>query len=141
MFQREIVPKKRKNIYEILTKLRTKHHLMNRTKVCSKKWPHPLPRGDKYEIVKLLLQNHKKFFSRIPGLISTKLGTKFPLVKGIQVCSIEGPLFSRADNYEIAKKKIKYLLQNHGAKFNQTWQKASLGDRDLALFQREIIMK
>ena len=114
---------------------------MNRTKVCSNEWPHPLPRGDKYEIVKLLLQNHKKFFSRIPGLISTKLGTKFPLVKGIQVCSIEGPLFSRADNYEIAKKKIKYLLQNHGAKFNQTWQKASLGDRDLALFQREIIMK
>ena len=34
----------------------------------------------------------------------TKLGTKHPLVKGIQVCSNEGPgPFPRGDNYEIVK--------------------------------------
>ena len=36
--------------------------------------------------------------------ISTKLGTKYPWVKGIQVCSNEGPRpFPRGDNKEIAK--------------------------------------
>ena len=43
-------------------------------------------------------------FSRTTGPISTKLGTKHPWVKGIQVCSNEGPHpFPRGDNYEIAK--------------------------------------
>ena len=45
---------------------------------------------------RLLLQNH--------WASSTKLGTMHPWVKGIQVCSIEGPCpFPRGDNYEIAK--------------------------------------
>ena len=36
--------------------------------------------------------------------LSTKLGTKHPWVKGIQVCSNEGPRpIPRRDNYEIAK--------------------------------------
>ena len=40
---------------------------------------------------------------RTTGPISTKLGTKHPWVKGIQVCSNEGPRpFPRGDNYEIA---------------------------------------
>ena len=44
------------------------------------------------------------FFSRTSGQISTKLGTKHPYVKGIQVCSNEEPRpFPRGDNYEIAK--------------------------------------
>ena len=44
------------------------------------------------------------FFSRTTGPISTKLGTKHPWVKGIQVCSNEGPRpFPRGDNYEIVK--------------------------------------
>ena len=38
------------------------------------------------------------------GAISTKHGTKHPWVKGIQVCSKEGPRqYPRADNYEIAQ--------------------------------------
>ena len=38
------------------------------------------------------------------GPISTKLCTKYPWVKGIQVCSNEGPCpFPRGDNYEIVK--------------------------------------
>ena len=38
------------------------------------------------------------------GPVSTKLGTKHPWVKGIQVCSNEGPRpFPRGDNYEIVK--------------------------------------
>ena len=44
------------------------------------------------------------FFSRTTEPISTKLGTKYPWVKGIHVCSNEWPLpFPRGDNYEIAK--------------------------------------
>ena len=43
-------------------------------------------------------------FSPTTGSISTKLGTKHPWVKGIQVCSNEGPCpFLMGDNYEIAK--------------------------------------
>ena len=44
------------------------------------------------------------FFSRTMGLISIKLGTKYPWVKGIQVCSNEGPRsFPRGNNYEVVK--------------------------------------
>ena len=47
----------------------------------------------------------KKIFSfRTTGPISTKLDTKYPWVKEIQVCSYEGPrFFPRVDNNEIAK--------------------------------------
>ena len=60
------------------------------------------------------------FFSRTTGPISTKLGTKHPRVKGIQVCSNEGPHpFPRGDNYtnsENTLKKFKnLLLQNYWA--------------------------
>ena len=44
------------------------------------------------------------FFSKTAGPISTKLGTKHPWVKGIQVCANEGPRpFPRGDNYKIVK--------------------------------------
>jgi hypothetical protein len=51
---------------------------------------------------------HKKyfkiFFSRTTGPNSIKLGTNHPWVKGIQVCSNEGPgLFQRGDNYKNVK--------------------------------------
>ena len=42
-------------------------------------------------------QNLKIFFSRTTGSISTKLCTKQPWVKGIQVCSNEGPCFFQVD--------------------------------------------
>ena len=54
-------------------------------------------------MAKIHWRNLKIFFSRTTGPISTKLGTKHPWVKGIQVCSNEGPLpFPRGDtcNYE-----------------------------------------
>ena len=75
------------------------------------------------------------FFSRTTEPISTKLGTKHPWVKGIQVCSNEGPYpFPRGDNYKIAKIK-NLLLQNHWANFNQTWHKAYLGEGDSSWFK------
>ena len=37
------------------------------------------------------------FFSRTTGPISTKLGTKHPWVKGIQVCSNEGPYLLKGE--------------------------------------------
>ena len=44
------------------------------------------------------------FFSRTAGPNSTKLGTHHPWVKGLQVCSNEGPgLLQRGDNHENAK--------------------------------------
>ena len=58
--------------------------------------------------------------------IQTKLGTKYPWVKGIQVCSNEGPHpFPREDNHEIAKihgRIFKNLfLQDQWVNLNQTW--------------------
>ena len=80
------------------------------------------------------------FFSRTTGPISTKLGTKYPWVKGIQVCSNERPRPSqRGDNREL--KKINWqllknlLLQNHWAYFNQFWHKVSLGEWNSCLFK------
>ena len=69
------------------------------------KWRAPsFKRGDNYEIVKIHWRNLKIFFYRTTGPISTKLNTKHPWVKGIQVCSNEGPhLFPRGHNYEIVK--------------------------------------
>ena len=54
-----------------------------------------------------------------------------PWVKAFQVCSNEGPRpFPRGDNYETVKihwrNWKKFLLQNHGINFHQTWFKASL---------------
>ena len=44
------------------------------------------------------------FFSITTGPILTKLGTKHPWVKQIQVCSNEGPFpFPRGDNCKIVK--------------------------------------
>ena len=68
-----------------------------------------------------------------PNLISTK----HPLVKGIQVYSLEELRpFLRGDNLEIDKNtltKLKNLLQNHWANFNQTWHNASLVEGDSSL--------
>ena len=74
------------------------------------------------------------------GQFQPNLATKHSWVKGIQVCSNEGPRpFPRGDNYEIAKNtltKLKnLLLQNHWANFIQTWHKASLGEGDSSLFK------
>ena len=65
------------------------------------------PRGDNYKIVIIHWRNLKISSFRTTGLISTKLGTKHPWVKGIQVCSNEGPcLFPRGNNYKIAKRHL-----------------------------------
>ena len=82
----------------------------------------------------------KIFFSRTTGPISAKLGTKYSLMKGIQICSNEGPYPSqRGDNWEIIilnKQLFKnLLLQNHWANFNQTWLWASLGEGDSSFFK------
>jgi hypothetical protein len=46
----------------------------------------------------------KIFFSRITGPILTRLGTNYPWVKGIHICSKEGDsLFPRGYNTERVK--------------------------------------
>ena len=88
------------------------------------------PRGDNCGIAKIHWRNLTIFFSRTTEPILTKHGTMHPWVKGIQVCSNEGPPpFSWGYNYEIAKIhsigrnwKKNLLLKNHWANFNQTWQ-------------------
>ena len=69
------------------------------------KWrPRPSQRGDNWELIKINWQLLKIFSSRTTGPILTKLGTKYPWVKGFQVCLNEGPHPSpRGDNNEIAK--------------------------------------
>ena len=54
--------------------------------------------------VRLLTFHIFDFFSRTAGPNSTKLGTHHPWVKGLQVCSNEGPgPLQRGDNHENAK--------------------------------------
>ena len=91
-------------VFQVSMKLGTKYSWVKGIQVCSNERPHPFPRGDNYKIVKIHWQNLKIFFSRTNGPISTKLGTKSPWVKGIQVCANERPCpFRRGDNYKIAK--------------------------------------
>ena len=99
---------------------------MKGVQVCLNERPRPFQRGDNWEIIKINRQLFKIFFSRTTRPISTKLGTKYPLVKGIPVCSNEESRPSqRGDNWEIVKlieNFLNLLLQNHWANFNQTWQ-------------------
>ena len=79
---------------------------MTRIQDCSNEVPRPFPRGNNYEIAKIHLGNLKNVFSRTTEPISTKLGTKFPWVKGIQVYSDERlHPFPRGNN----NKKQKYI--------------------------------
>jgi hypothetical protein len=72
--------------------------------VCSNKGPGPLQRGDNYKNVKMGWSHLKIFFSRTIGPILTRLGTNYPWVKGIQICSKEGDSPSRrGDNSERIK--------------------------------------
>ena len=86
-----------RTIEPISTKLGTKHPWVKGIQVCSNEGPRPFPRGDNYEIVKIHWRN-LKIFSRTTEPISTKLGTKHPWVKGIQVCSKEEPINSHKVN-------------------------------------------
>ena len=65
--------------------------------------------------------------------ISTNLGTKYPWLMGIQVCSNE----RHALNYKkcIDEFKKNPLLQNQQANFNQTSHKASLGEGNSNLYK------
>ena len=81
----------------ISTKLGTKHPWMKGIQVCSNERPCPFLKGNNYEIAKIHWRNLKIFFSRTTKPISTKLGTKHPWVKGIQVCSNEGPAFFQGE--------------------------------------------
>ena len=77
---------------------------MKGIQICSNEGPHPSQRGDNRELIKVNWQLLKIFFSRTTGPILTKLSTKYPWVKGIHVCSKEGPHPSpRGDNNKIAK--------------------------------------
>ena len=67
---------------------------MKGIQVCSNEAPCPFPRGDNYKNNEKTLTKLKIFFSRTTEPISTKLGTKHPWVKGIQVCSNEEPINS-----------------------------------------------
>ena len=91
------------------------------------------------------------FFSRITRPISTKLGTKHPWVKGIQVCTNKGPhLFPRGDNYEISKIHCR-LLKSYSpeplGQFQPNFAQSILGWMEFkfiqmkcpALFKSEII--
>ena len=79
----------------------------------------------------------KIFFSRTTDPISTKHGTKYPWVKGIQDCSNEVPHpFPRGDkcNEKIMKIEKKNLLLNHRDSIKQTDHKAFFGEGISSLF-------
>jgi hypothetical protein len=74
----------------ILTRLGTNHPWVKGVQICSKEGDPPMPRGDNSERVKMHGKFLKIFFSRITEPILTRLGTNYPWVKGIEVCSKEG---------------------------------------------------
>ena len=97
-------------------------------------------KGEIITKVKLYWRNLKFLFSRTAGPISSKLGTNYSWLKGIQVYSNEGPhLFPRGDNYEKSKMHWqnwkKKFLQTRWANFNQTWHKSLLAEGDSNLFK------
>ena len=81
--------------------------------------------------VRLLTFQIFNFSFRTIGPISIKLCTKHPWVKGIQVCSNEGPSpFPRGDNSANVNFEWKYFLKiffswTTGQIFDQTWHNAS----------------
>ena len=77
---------------QISTKLGTKHPWVMGIQDCSTEVPHPFPRGDNNEMVKIHRRNLKIFFSITTEPISTNPGTIRLLVKGIRVYSNEEPL-------------------------------------------------
>ena len=88
----------------ILTRLGTNHPWVKGIQVCSKEGDSPSPRGDNSKRVKIHWKFLKIFFSRTNGPNSIKLGTKYPWVKGIQVCSNKGPgPLQRGDNHKNVK--------------------------------------
>ena len=62
-------------------------------------------------IVKISYQHLEIFFPRTTGPISTKLGTKHPWAKGVQVYTNEVPhLFRRGNNRENTLLTFKFIL-------------------------------
>ena len=59
--------------------------------VCSNEEPHPFPRGDDFEIVKIHWQNKNTLLLKNHGASFNQFDTKHSCMKGIQVCTNEGP--------------------------------------------------
>ena len=89
---------------QISTNLGTKHPLVKGIQVSSNEVSRPIPRGDNYEIAKIHWWNLKKTSSQEPlGQFQPNLA-QCTWVKGIQVCSKEGPRpIPRGDGNKIAK--------------------------------------
>jgi hypothetical protein len=88
--------------------------------VSLKKGDSPSPRGDNSETVKIHIK-FLKIFSRSSSPKSIKLGTNYPLVKRIQVCSNKGPgPLQRGDNQRNVKKRVgsfkNLILKNYEAR-------------------------
>jgi hypothetical protein len=94
----------------ILTRLGTNHPWRERNQVFLKEGDSPSPWGDNSKRVKINRKFLEIFFSRTSWPKSIKLGTNYPLVKRIQVCSNKGPgPLHRGDN-DIKRKDIKANL-------------------------------
>ena len=77
---------------------------MEEIQVCSNEGPCPSQRGDKSEIVKIILKIFKNPLLKSTGPISTKFGIKHPWVDGIQIFTNKGPHpSSSGDNSKIIK--------------------------------------
>ena len=89
----------------ISTKINLNHYLVKGIHVCSNEESRPFPKGDYYVLAKIHWWVCEIIFSRTTGPVSTKLGTNLFWVKGIQICSNEGPLLlPRGYNCEIITK-------------------------------------
>jgi hypothetical protein len=95
-------------------------------------WRRSSLRGDISKRVLIHKKYLKHFLSRTTGTISIKLGTNYPWIKGIKVCSNKGPNpFQREDNQKNIKNAVgsfKNLLKNHWINFKLTYHKLFWGE-------------
>ena len=90
----------------ISIKLSTNHPWVKGIVKYSNKGPNPLQRGDNHKNVKMGWGHLKSFFSTTTMPISTRRGTNYPWVKGIQVSLIKGVKMGWGSFKN-------HLLQNH----------------------------
>ena len=125
----------------ISTKLVIKHPWVTGIQICSNEEPCPFPKEDNYEIAKIHWRN-LKIFSRIIGQYQPNLAQSILGWWGDQFVQMNGHALTRGKIFTKQRKYIDEILKSFSLRitFNQTWQKACLGDGELNLSKWRTIL-
>ena len=120
----------------ILTRLGTNHPRVKGIQVCSNEWDSPSPKGDTKKRVKIHWKILEIFFSRTSKPKSIILGTNYPWVKGIQICSNKGPgSLQRGDNHKNVKMGWGHLKSFFSTTTGPISTRLGTNDGDSSLFK------